>query len=179
MVSGGGSLTHPLFWHVPAHCNLYSKAATYTKLGYETQTLRIGTVYASALDPHHHLSSSQLCKPLQLGQPCPGGRHSSIPHHHNLLSRSVARALSLSLPWPYGTPPPNRPPFSRACTHALDDAVTNPFGEYLDCSSIDTALSGLATLSAAARDAASAGIRIRLAIGAAQTKAELMLVPQM
>lgn len=83
---------------------------------------------------------------------------------------------------------------SESCKHSMDLAatytklgyetqtlriVTNPFGEYLDCSSIDTALSGLATLSAAARDAASAGIRIRLAIGAAQTKAELMLVPQM
>ena len=56
--------------------------------------------------------------------------------------------------------------------------VTNPFGEYLDCSSIETALAGLAAVKAIL-DADSSGIRIRFAIGAARTAAELALVPRM
>ena len=56
--------------------------------------------------------------------------------------------------------------------------VTNPFGEYLDCSSIATALAGLAAVKDIL-DKDSSGIRIRFAIGAASSAAELALVPQM
>ena len=58
--------------------------------------------------------------------------------------------------------------------------VTNPFGEYLDCSSPETALAGLEVLKQASVAAsASAGLRIRVAIGAAQTAEEMALVPSM
>jgi hypothetical protein len=56
--------------------------------------------------------------------------------------------------------------------------VANPFGEWLDCTSLDGALAGLAALKAIL-SADTSGIRIRFAIGAAQTPAELLLVPQM
>ena len=56
--------------------------------------------------------------------------------------------------------------------------VTNPFGEYLDCSSADSALAGLGALKAIL-DADDSGIRIRFAIGEARTPAELALVPRL
>eukprot|EP01049_Picozoa_sp_SAG25_P006216 SAG25_NODE_457_length_7857_cov_2.370199_4_plen_293_part_00 len=57
--------------------------------------------------------------------------------------------------------------------------VTNPFGEFLDCSSADTVLGGLQQLKAAVEAAAPPGLRIRLAVGEAKTAAELALVPVM
>ena len=56
--------------------------------------------------------------------------------------------------------------------------VTNPFGEYLDCHSLESALAGLAEIKKTL-DADESGIRIRFAIGAARNPAELALVPQM
>ena len=56
--------------------------------------------------------------------------------------------------------------------------MTNPFGEYLDCSSLESALAGLLAVKAIL-DADDSGIRIRFAIGAARNAAELALVPQM
>eukprot|EP01043_Picozoa_sp_COSAG02_P009302 COSAG02_NODE_314_length_24915_cov_18.575596_2_plen_182_part_00 len=56
--------------------------------------------------------------------------------------------------------------------------VTNPFGEYLDCSSLQTALDGLAVVKRIL-DADVSGVRIRFAIGAACSAEELALVPQM
>eukprot|EP00040_Diaphanoeca_grandis_P029658 m.174057 g.174057 ORF g.174057 m.174057 type:complete len:413 (+) comp31751_c0_seq2:175-1413(+) len=56
--------------------------------------------------------------------------------------------------------------------------VSNPFGEWLDCSSIETVLDGLALLKAIL-DADDSGIRIRFAVGAATTQAQLLLVPRM
>jgi uncharacterized protein (UPF0210 family) len=56
--------------------------------------------------------------------------------------------------------------------------VTNPFGEYLDCSSTEAALEGLAELKAIL-GADTSGLRIRFAIGAAVTRQELALVPKL
>eukprot|EP01043_Picozoa_sp_COSAG02_P048789 COSAG02_NODE_4831_length_4927_cov_2.962096_2_plen_332_part_00 len=56
--------------------------------------------------------------------------------------------------------------------------VTNPFGEYLDCSSLESALDGLAVVKQIL-DADDSGIRVRFAIGAARNAEELALVPQM
>jgi uncharacterized protein (UPF0210 family) len=59
--------------------------------------------------------------------------------------------------------------------------VTNPFGEYLDCSTLETALEGLAQLkrTVEAAGVAAGGLRVRLAIGEAKTPDELALVPDM
>jgi len=70
----------------------------------------------------------------------------------------------------------------RLCRHFGDWSrtlriVTNPFGEYLDCTSADTALAGLKEIKAIL--AADTGVRIRFALGAARTKSELSLVPQL
>jgi hypothetical protein len=53
--------------------------------------------------------------------------------------------------------------------------VTNGFGEYLDTSSLDAALQGLAEIKRIV-EVASSGIRIRLAVGEARTADELELV---
>ena len=58
--------------------------------------------------------------------------------------------------------------------------VTNPFGEFLDCGSLESALAGLSVLKETVEAAAeSSGLRIRVAIGEARTAAELKLVPGM
>lgn len=58
--------------------------------------------------------------------------------------------------------------------------VTNPFGEYLDTSSLAAALTGLGNLKETVETAGGAtGLRIRVAIGEARTAAELALVPEM
>jgi len=60
--------------------------------------------------------------------------------------------------------------------------VTNPFGEFLDCNSVETVLESLALLKSATESAAAAapeGLRIRLAVGEARSAAELELVPRM
>lgn len=57
--------------------------------------------------------------------------------------------------------------------------VTNPFGEYLDTSSLDSARADLAQLSLLLKESDQAGLRIRFAIGAAKTPAELALLPEL
>ena len=58
--------------------------------------------------------------------------------------------------------------------------VTNPFGEYLDCGSLESASEGLAALkSLVEREGSGAGVRVRVAIGEARTAEELRLVPKM
>ena len=57
--------------------------------------------------------------------------------------------------------------------------VTNPFGQYLDTSSEEAVLLGLGTLKTILAEVAIPGIRIRCAVGAAVTSAELQLVPAM
>jgi len=56
--------------------------------------------------------------------------------------------------------------------------VTNPFGEYLDTTSVEAALAGLAALKAIL-DANAGPIRVRVAVGAASSAAELLLVPSL
>jgi uncharacterized protein len=56
--------------------------------------------------------------------------------------------------------------------------VTNPFGEYLDTTSAETAVAGMLVLKAILdSDAMPQGTRIRFAIGEARSAAELELVP--
>lgn len=57
--------------------------------------------------------------------------------------------------------------------------MTNGFGDYLDTSTIDSALAGVAELKRIVKSSSSSGIRIRVAIGEAKTKLELALVPRM
>ena len=56
--------------------------------------------------------------------------------------------------------------------------VTNPFGEYLDCASADTALAGLKVIKAILA-ANTSGVRIRFALGAGkpQLHCQLSLLP--
>ena len=56
--------------------------------------------------------------------------------------------------------------------------VLNPFGEFLDCSCVETALAGLGLLQREVQKL-QGSIRIRCAIGAARSAAELALVPTM
>jgi hypothetical protein len=56
--------------------------------------------------------------------------------------------------------------------------VTNPFGEYLDCTSASSATMGMLALKGILTgDKMPKGTRIRFAIGAAQTAEELLIVP--
>jgi hypothetical protein len=55
--------------------------------------------------------------------------------------------------------------------------VTNPFGEYLNTESLDTARADLTWLSELINQASSAGTRVRFAIGEARTAAEIALLP--
>ena len=78
---------------------------------------------------------------------------------------------------------PHRP--SLSCPHSTFSyetqtlrIVTNPFGEYLDTSTLPSALEGVAELKRIV-EAGSTGIRIRVAIGEARTAGELSLVPAM
>lgn len=57
--------------------------------------------------------------------------------------------------------------------------VTNPFGEYLDTSTLESALEGVGELKRIVESGSSSGIRIRVAIGEARNAAELALVPAM
>ena len=56
--------------------------------------------------------------------------------------------------------------------------VTNPFGEYLDCTSSETVLRGLEVLSSILKEN-EGPIRIRFAVGAARNAHELSLAPSM
>ena len=57
--------------------------------------------------------------------------------------------------------------------------VTNPFGEYLDVSTLESAKDGLACLSGIIRSFDLDGTRIRVAIGEARNRAEIALVPEL
>lgn len=57
--------------------------------------------------------------------------------------------------------------------------VTNPFGEYLNTSSLDGAKADLDYLSQLLRTAASSGVRLRFAIGEAKTQKEVELLPDL
>ena len=57
--------------------------------------------------------------------------------------------------------------------------VTNPFGEYLNTSSVESARADLTYLSHLIRDLDSSNIRIRFAIGEARTNHEISLIPDL
>ncbi|MFZ7223784.1 DUF711 family protein [Avibacterium avium] len=57
--------------------------------------------------------------------------------------------------------------------------ITNPFGEYLDLTSIDTAKRDLALLKTLLNELNESGLRIRFAIGEAKTKQEIALLPEL
>jgi hypothetical protein len=57
--------------------------------------------------------------------------------------------------------------------------VTNPFGEYLDTTNIDTARADLLFLSELLRSTQSPKLRIRFAIGEAKTTQEIALLPEL
>ncbi len=57
--------------------------------------------------------------------------------------------------------------------------VTNPFGEYLNTSSIQTAKEGLGLLSSFLADLSTNGIRVRFAIGEAITHHEISMLPEL
>ena len=57
--------------------------------------------------------------------------------------------------------------------------VTNPFGEFLNCSSAETALAGLGVLQGCLSELDDGVTRVRCAVGAARTAEELALVPAM
>ncbi|KAH8049480.1 phosphatase [Aureococcus anophagefferens] len=57
--------------------------------------------------------------------------------------------------------------------------VTNPFGEFLNCSSAETALAGLGVLQGCLSELDDGASRVRCAVGAARTAEELALVPAM
>lgn len=57
--------------------------------------------------------------------------------------------------------------------------VTNPFGEYLNTTTIETAKQGLNYVSNILNNLDSSGIRIRFAIGEARTAHEIALVPEL
>lgn len=57
--------------------------------------------------------------------------------------------------------------------------VTNPFGEYLNTESLETARSDLSYLSNLLHSSNTSGMRIRFAIGEARTKEEIELLPEL
>ena len=57
--------------------------------------------------------------------------------------------------------------------------VTNPFGEYLNTQSYETAISDLTYLSNLLNSSDMSGIRIRFAIGEARTKHEIEILPEL
>ena len=57
--------------------------------------------------------------------------------------------------------------------------VTNPFGEYLDTKSLETAKEGLRHLSYLLNSSDLSGLRIRFAVGEAKTKEEIALIPEL
>ena len=57
--------------------------------------------------------------------------------------------------------------------------VTNPFGEYLNTKSLESAREDLSYISSILKNLKSSGIRIRFAIGEAQTSHEISLVPEL
>jgi len=57
--------------------------------------------------------------------------------------------------------------------------VTNPFGEYLNTESLETARSDLSHLSNVLNSSNTSGMRIRFAIGEARTKEEIELLPDL
>ncbi|WP_373777577.1 DUF711 family protein [Glaesserella sp.] len=57
--------------------------------------------------------------------------------------------------------------------------VTNPFGEYLDLTSIEQAKAGLAYLKSLLLELNDSGLRIRFAIGEAKTAQEISMLPEL
>ena len=57
--------------------------------------------------------------------------------------------------------------------------VTNPFGEYLDTSSLDSAREGLKYLTQLLATLDNSGVRVRFAIGEAKTNDEIALLPEL